>query len=166
MTDTLVSVSPNGSQPSPYRVDLPNYRWEHFESSDPEEQELYGGFAVKVRTNPNYGELLQARRLLDDDEEKYWQFCAPRILEWNAWAADESGNESPIPAPGEHPDNWRAVYALERPLVVWLIRLLSTAHLGGETRKNLSSAFAERRARGNAPINESRSNEPSGNESP
>lgn len=67
MTDSLVSVQPNGTQPNPFRI-AARHKWLRFESPDEEEQEIFGGFAAKLRM-PTYGELLAETEALAESEE-------------------------------------------------------------------------------------------------
>lgn len=159
MVDSLVRISPNGAAPNPFRIAV-RYKWLRFESPDDEEQAIFGGFAAKVRM-PTYGELLAEEGALAESVEAFFTLAAPRIVAWNALAADADGNETPIPAPGEHPDNdWKAIYTLERPLAHWLLTALRSGHQTDKQRAELKKTFAASRAHGNGRTTNNNSNAP------
>ncbi len=73
------------------------------------------------------GAVDQDRLELARDE--FLKELAWRIPEWGYAEEDDDGAIVAIPAPGEHPDNWRAFHVLPVALMTWLIDEAREAHL-------------------------------------
>lgn len=66
---------------------------------------------------------------LELTREEFLKELAWRIPEWGYAEEDDDGNVKAVPAPGEHPDNWRAFLILPTALMAWLIEEGLRAHL-------------------------------------
>lgn len=108
----------------------------------------YGGFRAKVRLNPNAGEVraeLKARLATLETPpsltyEEYLAVLADRVPQWEYELADDAGEVTQVPAPGEQPGNELAFDLLPLDLRNWLIRRIRTAHLPKATTQPLPPA--------------------------
>jgi hypothetical protein len=66
---------------------------------------------------------------LEMAREEFLKELAWRIPEWGYAEEDDTGNVIAVPAPGEHPDNWKVFTLLSTALMTWLIEEACSAHL-------------------------------------
>lgn len=116
----------------------PRFEWVRYparEDAGSGWNEEYDGFRVKVRTNPSMAELRHEQELYtaisteEDGEADYLKEIASRVIEWDFSTEDIDGVVQPVPAPGQHPDNWQAFYILPVELLQWVILAIRTAHV-------------------------------------
>ncbi len=126
----------NGSGLVTFRI----YEWREY-PTEPAEGAIfvpnphYAGFRVKLLVNPTKGEVRQEQQTFQSlgegaaTEEDWYRVVAPRVVAWSLMGEDIDGNETPVPAPGEHPDNWVAFDMLSPDVVTWLVTEIKTAHV-------------------------------------
>lgn len=66
---------------------------------------------------------------LEIAREEFLKELAWRIPAWGYAEEDDDGTVRPVPAPGEHPDNWRVFHLLPTALMTWLIEEAREAHM-------------------------------------
>lgn len=117
--------------------------------------EGWAGFQVRVLSNPTGAEQHYASTLFrayvdairkanpDADgyavESEFWQYMAPRIVEWNYERRQPDGSTVVYPPPCE---NWEVVRELEPAVIVWLAAQVMVAHLPKVTAPTPSATDA------------------------
>lgn len=111
----------------------PRYEWVEYPDGELWEPGWHG-FKARIRTNPSGAELRHETHLFQasngsdpQTHDEYWQYIAPRIIEWNLTIRDADGNEADVPPPVER---WESMLDLPLNVAVWLRLCIHTAHLG------------------------------------
>lgn len=100
----------------------------------PDAAEGWAGFSARILCNPTGAQLRGAQRAFQvyreaataDAEDAFWQYIAPRIVEWNYEQRLPNGKTETKPPPAE---NWENVYELEPTVWVWLALQILTVHV-------------------------------------
>lgn len=133
------SYSPNGGAPGAFTV-RPITRWFVCDLPEAQDPEGDGAFAIKVRTNPTYGDLRAEGKAMKEGDDAYFAAIANRVVAWTAMAEDETGAVVPIPPPAEAGP--MAFYAVPDAFIQWVIQTVMTAHRGDRDPKGPTSSAA------------------------
>ena len=113
----------------------PRYTEVYFEQGDSFAVEGWDGFGARIQSNPTGAERHHAQRLwraaIDEKtteaEQAFWDYVAPRIVEWNLEKRQPDGSTQTYPAPAE--DAGIIMREIEDPrLRIWLALAVQTAH--------------------------------------
>lgn len=95
--------------------------------------EGWGGFQARIMVNPSGSELRTETELylasngIDlDAQDRYWQYVAPRVVEWNLELREADGSTRAVPPPAE---DWQAFLELDFGVMIWLRMCIHTAHM-------------------------------------
>jgi hypothetical protein len=111
----------------------PRYEWVEYPDGDGWEPGWFG-FKARIRVNPNGAELHHENKLFfasngtdEQAQREYWQFVAPRVVEWNLATPGEDGEPVDVPPPAER---WESLYEIPFSVMIWLRLCIHNAHKG------------------------------------
>jgi hypothetical protein len=111
----------------------PRYEWIEYPDGDDWEQGWHG-FKCRIRTNPSGAELRHETHLFMASngtdiaaQDEYWQYIAPRIIEWNLAVPGDDGAAVDVPPPAE---DWESMTLLPLNVAIWIRLCIHVAHTG------------------------------------
>ena len=93
----------------------------------------FAGFTARILANPNGGELRHETKLYEasngtdlEAQDAYWQYVAPRVVDWSYQYRDDAGDVVTPPPPAER---WESFLDLPLGIAIWLRQCIHLAHV-------------------------------------